>query len=425
MSSAMTNLREALGDGGVVEGFVAPGFEPVADIFIDNFKSRGEIGASTCVVVGGETKVDLWGGLADRSARRAWGRDTISIVFSATKGATALCAHMLASRGALDIDAPVRELWPEFARHGKERVTARMMLDHSAGVPALRAAVTPDGPFDWTYMTDRLADEEPFWEPGVRNGYHGLTIGWTVGELVRRLSGRSLGTFFRDEVAQPLGLDFWIGLPEALEPRVAPMIPYVYTAAQSKTPFMQALRDRSSIASLFYFNCGKWRSGANTREAHAAELPAANGISNARGLAGLYAPLANGGRLGSTTLVDAATLARMGEVSMATHDDATLRVPTRFALGYMKAMDNRRRVAGPELFGDASVDSLLIGRTAFGHVGAGGSLGFADPECGLSFGYTMNRMGPGLLMNARGQNLVDAAYRCLGYGNADAGVWMR
>ena len=425
MNEAVANLREAVGESGTVEGYVAPGFEPVAEAFLANFRQRGEVGASTCVVVGGETRVDLWGGYADRASGRAWERDTISVVFSATKGATALCAHVLASRGALDIEAPVVELWPEFGRHGKEAVTARMMLDHSAGVPALRAPVAPDGPFEWDYMTARIADEEPFWQPGIRNGYHGLTIGWNVGELVRRISGRSLGTFFQEEIARPLGLDFWIGLPEALEARVAPMIPYVYTAAQSKTPFMQALRDRGSIASLFYFNSGKWRTGANTRAAHAAEIPAANGIGNGRSLAGLYAPLANGGSLGGVSLVDATTLARMGEVSMATHDDATLRVPTRFALGYMKAMDNRRRGRAPEAFGDASVDSLLIGRAAFGHVGHGGSLGFADPDCGLALGYTMNRMGPGLLMNGRGQGLVDAAYRCLGYRNADAGVWMR
>lgn len=411
----------------MTEGICKPGFERVAEAFQRNFDAKGEIGASVCLTVGGETVVDLWGGTADRKTGAPWTRDTVGIVFSCTKGATALCAHVLASRGKLDLDAPVAGLWPEFAQAGKERVTTRMMLDHSAGVPALRAAVKDSGPYEWDYMTARLAEETPFWEPGTRNGYHGFTFGWTVGEMVRRASGKSLGTFFQDEIAKPLGLDFWIGLPGEIEPRVAPIVPFVYKAEQARTPFMIDLATRrESPAALFYFNVGAWRTGgANTRAGRAAEIGAANGVTNARGLAGMYAPLANGGRIGGGgRLVDAVTLTRMGEVSMATHDDATLRIPTRFALGFMKSMDNRRRSVGAQLFGE-DVDSVIMGSAAFGHVGAGGSLGFADPVAGLSFGYTMNRMGPGLLMNERGQALVDAAYLSLGYTNKDGGVWVK
>jgi CubicO group peptidase (beta-lactamase class C family) len=406
----------------MVEGTCKPGFERVAEAFKANFDANGEVGASVFLTVGSETVVDLWGGIADPKAGTPWKKDTVSIVFSCTKGATALCAHILASRGKLDLDAPVVELWPEFGQHGKAHVTTRMMLDHSAGVPALRAKVKDDGPYDWAYMTGRLADEEPFWVPGTRNGYHGFTFGWTVGEMVRRASGKSLGTFFQEEVAKPLGLDFWIGLPEEIEPRVAPILPHVYKAEDMKTPFLLDLgTNKQSPASLFFFNVVAWRTGgANTRAGHAAEIGAANGITNARGLAGMYAPLANGGG----KLVDGKTLARMGEVSMATHDDATLRIPTRFALGFMKSMDNRRRALGAKLFGE-DCDSVILGSPAFGHVGAGGSLGFADPAAGLSFGYTMNRMGPGLLMNSRGQPLVDAAYLSLGYKNKDGGVWAR
>lgn len=404
------------------EGVCRPGFERVAEAFEKNFKDKGEIGASVCLTVGGETVVDLWGGVADPKTKAPWTSDTVSIVFSCTKGATALCAHVLASRGQLDLDAPVTELWPEFAQHGKDRVTTRMMLDHSSAVPAVRAAVKDDGPYDWAYMTERLAAEVPFWEPGTRNGYHGFTFGWTVGEMVRRASGKSLGAFFREEIAGPLGLDFWIGLPEEIEPRVAPIVPHVYKAADAVTPFMRDLAtNKESVAALFYFNNGAWRSGgANSRAGHAAEIGAANGITNARGLAGLYAPLANGGG----DLVDAPTLARMGEVSMATHDDATLRIPTRFALGFMKSMDNRKRSLAAKLWGE-DCDSVIMSSAAFGHVGAGGSLGFADPVAGMSFGYTMNRMGPGLLMNERGQSLVDAAYLSLGYRNKDGGVWVK
>jgi len=405
-----------------IDGTASRGFERVAEAFERNFGERGEVGASVALTVGGQKVVDLWGGVADPKTDAPWKKDTVGIVFSCTKGATALCAHMLASRGRLDIDAPVTELWPEFGQHGKERVTTRMMLDHSAGVPALREKVKDDGPYDWAYMTDRLAAEEPFWVPGTRNGYHGFTFGWTVGEMVRRASGKSLGAFFQDEIAKPLGLDFWIGLPEAIEPRVAPMIPYIYKANEAKTPFMVDLaKNRESPASLFFFNVGALRGGGiNSRESHAAEIGAANGITNARGLAGMYAPLAQGGG----KLVDAKTLARMAEVSMATHDDATLRIPTRFALGFMKSMDNRKRSMGAQIFGP-DIDSVILSSAAFGHVGAGGSLGFADPVASLSFGYTMNRMGPGLLLNDRGQALVDAAYLSLGYKNKDGGVWVK
>ena len=399
-----------------IDGTASRGFERVAEAFERNFGERGEVGASVALTVGGQKVVDLWGGVADPKTDAPWKKDTVGIVFSCTKGATALCAHMLASRGRLDIDAPVTELWPEFGQHGKERVTTRMMLDHSAGVPALREKVKDDGPYDWAYMTDRLAAEEPFWVPGTRNGYHGFTFGWTVGEMVRRASGKSLGAFFQDEIAKPLGLDFWIGLPEAIEPRVAPMIPYIYKANEAKTPFMVDLaKNRESPASLFFFNVGALRGGGiNSRESHAAEIGAANGITNARGLAGMYAPLAQGGG----KLVDAKTLARMGEVSMATHDDATLRIPTRFALGFMKSMDNRRRVP-------TSGCSAVLSAPAFGHVGAGGSLGFADPEAGMSFGYAMNRQGAGILLNDRGQSLVDAVYRSIGYRTDAGGVWTR
>jgi len=406
----------------MTEGICKPGYERLAETFAQNFAERGEVGASVCLIAGGETVVDLWGGTANPRTQAPWTKDTVSIVFSCTKGATALCAHMLASRGKLDIDAPVTELWPEFGQHGKERVTTRMMLDHSAAVPALRERVKDDGPYDWTYMTERLAAEEPFWVPGTRNGYHGFTFGWTVGEMVRRASGKSLGAFFRDEVARPLGLDFWIGTPEEIEPRVAPILAYAMKAEEARTPFLIDLAtDKKSIPFLFYMNNGAWRAGgANSRAGHAAEIGAANGITNARGLAGMYAPLAQGG----SRLVDARTLSRMGEVSMATHDDATLRVPTRFAPGFMKSMDNRRRSIAAKLWGE-DCDSVILSSAAFGHVGAGGSLGFADPAAGFSFGYTMNQMGPGILMNGRGQKLVDAAYVAMGFKSKESGVWVR
>jgi CubicO group peptidase (beta-lactamase class C family) len=323
---------------------------------------------------------------------------------------------VLASQGLLDIEAPVREYWPEFACNGKEDASVRMMLDHSVGVPAMRDPLKPGGVCDWDYMIERLEAEAPFWKPGTRNGYHMINFGWTVGELVRRVSGKSLGTFFREEVAGPTGADFWIGAPEEVEPRIAPAIGYVRQSGEPLSDFELALvSDPHSIQSLALVNNGGFN--PNSRETHAAEIGGGGGISNGRGLAAIYAPLACGGTLGDAKFVDSVTLARMGEVSMATHEDATLLIPTRFALGFMKSMDNRRRKP-------ANQDSAIMSGAAFGHVGAGGHIGFADPAFGMSFGYAMNRMGKGILMNDRGQSLIDAAYRSLGCTTNEAGVWM-
>ncbi len=405
-----------------LHGNCKKGFERVAEAFAKNFAEHGEVGASVCVTLAGETVVDMWGGVADTATQAPWNSDTVTIVFSCTKAATALCAHILASRGKLDIEAPVAELWPEFAQKGKERVTTRMMLDHSSAVPALRGDVKDVAIYDFDYMARRVAEEEAFWVPGTRNGYHGFTYGWTVGEMVRRASGKSLGTFFQDEVARPLGIDYWIGLPEEVDPRVAPCTPFAYKPEHSDMPFMHDLRtDKNSIPYLFFMNCGAWRAGgANSRIGRAAEIGSANGISNARGMAGMYMPLA----LGGGKLVDARTLTCMSEISMATHDDATLRIPMRYAPGFLKSTDNRKRSVSARLFG-IDCDSLIMSSAAFGHSGAGGSVGFADPVAGMSFGYTMNRMGPGILANERGQSLIDAAYLALGYKNKDGGVWVK
>jgi CubicO group peptidase (beta-lactamase class C family) len=412
--STTATLHQTLPQG-TVEGRYDPRFEPVVAAFLENFATRREVGASVALSVGGETLVDIWGGLAEPATKRPWRKDTVSIVFSCTKGATALCAHILSSQKALDLEAPVVSIWPEFAKAGKEQATLRMMLDHSVGVPVLREPAKPDCLMDWNYMTDRLAAQAPYWQPGTRNGYHAMTFGFTVGEIIRRVAGQSLGSFFQEQVAGPLGLDFWIGLPEAIEPRVAPMIQNRALSPAEPTLFFETLiSDPNSIPARMVLNSGTWLAAElNTRRGRAAEIGSASGITNASGLKGMYEPLANGGG----GLVDGDTLSRMEEVAVATHMDATLLFPTRFSLGFMKSMDNRKRRPGG--------DSVLLGRRAFGHVGAGGSIGFADPECGLSFGYTMNRMGGGIMLNERGQSLIDAAYRCLGYRSSASGVWAK
>ncbi len=391
-------IRETLPDGGVIGGSVAPGYEPVASAFRRNFIERGEVGASLCATVHGETMVDLWGGLADPKTGLPWTRDTICVVFSCTKAATALCAHMLAEQGRLDLHAPVSTLWPEFAQRGKQDTTAAMMLTHTSPVPHLREPIAPGGYADWDYMVGRVAAEPAWWQPGTRQGYHGVTFAWTVGTMVRLAAGEPLGAYFARRVAGPLGLDFHIGLPEAEEHRVAPIIASDPAEANLQSRFLASVMgDPGSLPHLFLTNNG--RADFNARAIHAAEIGSANGISNARGLAGLYAPLAQsgGGLLRPQTVLD------MGRVCAATLDDATLRQPMRFGLGFMARIDNRA----------TGGDSLLIGEQAFGHVGMGGSVGFADQQAGLSFGYTMNRMGAGILLNPRGQSLVDATYKCL------------
>jgi CubicO group peptidase (beta-lactamase class C family) len=401
-----------------IQGTCASRFARVREEFERNFAERGEVGASVCVTVDGQTVVDLWGGSADPAGGRGWDRDTIGHVWSATKGATALCAHLLAHRGQLDLDAPVTAYWPEFGKNGKDGVLVRHLLSHQAGLPAVRAPLPAGCFYDWQLMAEALAAEEPFWRPGTRNGYHALTFGFLVGEVVRRISGRSLGRFFADEVAGPLGLDFWLGLPEEHEHRVAPTIPAPPPGPGDPVPsmYVAALTDPTSVQGLMLANSGGYMlvpGESDSRAAHAAEMGAVGGMTNARGLAGMYRPLA----LGGEGLVDREQICLMGTIAAATSVDAVLMVPTRWALGFVKSIDNRYLPV-------ADRESLLLTEEAFGHPGMGGSLGFADPRARLSFGYTMNRQGTGLAINDRGQSLVDAVYEALSYARVTpSGPW--
>jgi CubicO group peptidase (beta-lactamase class C family) len=402
---------------GNVSGFYDPKFQDVAEEFVKNFELRGEVGASVCLNVEGETLLDLWGGYRDPAAQTPWGKDTLSLVFSCTKAATALCVHKLIDQGEIALDAKVSQYWPEFSQNGKQNVTVRMMLNHSAGLPAFREPIKEGGYYDWDYMIERLSVEAPFWEPGTRNGYHMISFGWTVGELVRRVSGISLGRYFKDNFADPLGLDYWIGLPQEHEERVARMIPHVPSVGDMPTTFITNMMTKpASIQHLCFLNSGNYQ--PNSREAHAAQIGGGGGIANARALAGLFAPLANGGSLNGVTLLSRDHIAMMSAVSVATMEDATLLIPTRFALGFMKSMDNRQRSTG-------ELETAIIGDKAFGHVGAGGSIGFADPECQLGFGYSMTKMGTGLMLNERGQILVDTVYKTLGYRTDAPGHWVK
>lgn len=399
------------GAAATVDGTCDDRFAEVRAEFEQNFSERGEVGAAVHVMIDGQPVVDLWGGVSEPGGG-PWNADTMVVVFSCTKGATAVCAHLLIDRQLLDPDAPVAEYWPEFAANGKAGATVAMMLNHSVGVPALRAPL-PDGACtDWDLMCDRLAAEAPFWDPGASHGYHMLTFGWTVGELVRRVSGRSLGSFFADEVAGPLGADFFIGLPDAEAGRVAPIIPSIPDPDRLSEFARVLLADPTSLPRLSWMNTGGFE--ANNPAVMRSEIGGGGGVATAKGLARLYRPLAADG----DGFVSADAVTRMSQVSVAGGHDRTLLLPTRFGLGFMVSMDNRRRQTG-------DTDSVLLSPTGFGHVGAGGSIGFADPSCGLAFGYVMNKMGPGIFLNERGQSLIDAVYRALGYRSNTTGAWTR
>ena len=401
-----------------VQGSCDERFSAVRAEFERNFAEGDEVGASVCVAVDGDTVVDLWGGVANVDTGAEWERDTIGVVWSATKGAAALCAHILVSRGELDLDQRVTHYWPEFGKNGKDDVTVRMLLAHQAGLAAHREPLPEGGLTDWHLAVDLLAAQEPWWEPGTKSGYHALTFGHLAGELVRRVTGASLGTFFRTEVAEPLGIDFWIGLPSSEHGRVAPTIPAEPPTDPNLLPrfYQAALHDPTSLQGHVLLNSGglMMPGAMDTPDVYTAEIPAVNGVANARALAGMYAPLS----LGGGDLVDGATLAEASRVASAVNIDATILYPTRWSLGFMKAVDNMGLADG------GVENSVLLTDEAFGHVGMGGSVGFADPRARLSFGYSMNKQGGGLGMNARGQALVDAVYRTLGYRQpARGGMW--
>lgn len=367
-----------------------PRFSAVGNAFVRNFEENGEVGAAVCVVHEGQTVVDLWGGLADPAIGKPWEEETLTVVFSCSKGAVAVCAHLLADRGLLDFDAPVTSYWPGFGRSGKERVTVGMLLNHTAGVPAFREPLKPGAFYDWEYMIDALENEAPFWEPGRQVGYHSFNIGWLGGEIVRRIDGRRIDQFFREEIAEPLDVDFWFGIPQSEECRVAPQLPLVDHL------FMRSMKtDPESITAQQVINSGGFTQGEeyNSLKAHSACLPAQGGISNARGLARMYTPLSLDGSIGDFRLVRPDTVQVMGTVSAATSCDLVLGKAYSYSYGFMKS------------------GSWLKSERAFGHPGAGGSIGFADPEARLAFGYVMNQQDYNPI---RRQALVDAVYESLG-----------
>lgn len=386
----------------MIEGKVDDAFAPVRRALEQSFAERGEVGAAVAVFLDGKPVVDIWGGLANPRAGTAWTRETAVLAFSSTKGATSLAAHILAARGNLDLDLPVARVWPELAGAGKEAITLRHALSHRAGLPAIDEPLPVEAAYDWARMTAALEGQAPHWEPGTAHGYHPFTFGWIVGEVVRRVSGRSIGTFIRDEIAGPLALELWVGLPEEHEPRVARILPP--PPPDRMTPFLGAILTPTTLTARSFLNPMTFFAPGcvNSRAMRAAEIPAANGVATARGLAALYAGIIEGGRGGRPEIVPRETVREMGAV-VSEGDDLVLLQPTRFSAGYMKTMETTE---GTAWFGPSP--------EAFGHSGAGGSFGMADPVARVAIGYVMNQMGSGALLNERGQAIVDAVYESLG-----------
>ena len=392
-----------------VQGTVEPGFEPVRDLLEEQFAKGEHIGAGVSAYHHGRKVVDVWGGLADEGTKRAWNADTMAVSFSTTKGLTATCLHILADRGLVDYQAPVSKYWPEFAQNGKDKITIYHLLTHQAGLAPVPEGMYDADLHDWERVIHGIEAQSPAWEPGTDTGYHAVTFGFLVGEVVRRVSGKSLGTFLRDEVTTPLGIagEMFVGAPESVEPRIAKLKSRMVLTAEimeqirltqaavaaGEVPLMaRAMAMRPNQAPDPNAD-----NAFDTPAAHRAEIPAANGIMTARALARLYACLGNYGELDGVRLMSEATVRKMSE-RQTLRPDKVIMVPVGWALGFMTG-GTEGWPQGPRV-------------TAFGHAGLGGSIGFADPEIGMGFGFVTNALAMDLIGYGRTAALAAAARAC-------------
>lgn len=364
-------------------------FSALRDILSTNIDSGDDVGASVAVVWNGEMVVDLWGGWVDKEHSAPWGRDTITNVWSSTKTQMALCALMLVDRGLLDLDAPVATYWPEFAANGKEKVLVRHLLSHTSGVSGWDQPITVEDLYDWEKSTAKLAAQAPWWEPGAHSGYHALNQGHLVGEVIRRITGKKLGQFFRDEVAGPLGLDFHIGLAPSEFGRVSNVIP------PPPIPIDMTAIDPNSIVVKTFTGPGPSAEESWTPAWRQADIGAANGHGNARSLAWSQSAISNGGVVQGRRLLSQATIDNIFRVQ-ADGTDPVLMVPVKFGIGY--ALPNE------------SVPHLPTDRRACFWGGWGGSSVVNDLDLNLTVVYVMNNMLEGLVGDHRGASLVSAAF---------------
>lgn len=403
MPPAPTAVTVDLGAAGWVTGTAHGDLGPVVEAFVANFTEHGDVGAGVCVYRHGQPVLDLAGGWARVAERVPYHRDSLQLVFSATKGATACCALLLAQSGAVDLEAPVADIWPAFAAAGKEQLPVRMLLTHQAGLPAVDVALPLPDALAWDPVVDALAAQAPLWEPGTAHGYHALTFGWLVGEVVRRVSGRSVGRFLADEVAAPLGIELYVGLPAHAVPRVVPLR-RAHTpggarpAAADVRVWAEMLRPGSlSVRALTLngaFGAAGRRSPFNRPELWAAEVPAANGITNARSLARLYAAMI-GEVDGVRLLVPEAV--RAAGTPWVSGPDRVLVTDSCFGLGFQCHHPTFAPMLGPG---------------SFGHDGMGGTLAFAQPDRGLAFAYVTSQLRSGLGGDDRAARLVAALRTC-------------
>lgn len=379
-----------------LNGHCDPCFTPVADAFSALFEDPQERGAALCIQVGGETVVDLWAGSAGKEPGQDWQADTLLNLFSCTKTFAAVAALQLVGEGRLDLDAPVARYWPEFEQAGKQGITVRQLLCHRAGLPAIREPLAPEALYDWDTMTAALAGETPWWTPGAEHGYAPITYGWLIGEVIRRVDGREPGAAIVERTAKPLGLDFHIGLDDAEFHRVAHIARGKGNLgdAAAQRLLRTMMTDAAALSTRAFTNPPSVLTSTNKPEWRRMSQPAANGHGNARSLAGFYDGLLQG------KLLDEALLAELTR-EHAVGEDRTLLTCTRFGLGCMLDQPN---VANA---------TYGLGPQAFGHPGAGGSIGFADPERELAFGFVVNTLGPYVLMDPRAQRLARLAGDCL------------
>jgi CubicO group peptidase (beta-lactamase class C family) len=382
-----------------IDGSCDPRFKRVRDVFAAHFESGAEVGAAVSVVIDGKPVLDLWGGHADKAKTRPWTRDTIVNVYSTTKGLTAICAHRLADQGRLDFDAPVAMYWPEFAAAGKGSIPVRFLMGHRAGLAAVRRPLPIEALFQWDTMCAALAEQEPWWEPGMKHGYHAMTFGWLVGEVIRRITGKSPGTYFRDELARPLGLDAHIGLDAKHDARTADMIAAPPPPPGAPDIFAEIMKNPETVTAKSFMNPPTMSQPGlvNSREWRACELPAANGHTDARSLARLYGALARGGEIDGYRVMSPEEIVRCHSEQSWGRDEV-LMISTRFGMGFMMSQPGETLGPCPR---------------AFGHPGAGGSIGYADPHAKVGFGYVMNKMQAGILIDTRVKALTAALYESL------------
>ena len=374
-----------------IQGICDEKFSAVRDTFASNFANKGEVGASFALTLEGEFVVDIWAGHADRAQTQPWQENTIVNVYSSTKTMAALCALVLADRGEIDFYAPVTKYWPEFGQNGKDKIEVRHFMSHSAGLSGMDEPMIGDDIYDWDKMVGALARQAPWWEPGTASGYHAFTQGHLIGEVVRRVTGKSIGAFFQSDIAEPLAADFHIGIGEEHFDRIGELIPPKADLAE------QTGGDEDSIGARTFKNPAASARASSTPGWRKAEIPAANGHGNARSIVRVQTAVANGGSAFGVDLLSAAGAARIFD-EQTNGKDLVLGVPLRFGMGY-----------------GLTTDIMPMGPNE--HIaywgGWGGSTVVVDQDAHLCASYVMNKMFTGLLGDTRGYSLLQAAYACI------------